>query len=74
MHAQVYDWEKKRGDGVPKVKWVPVSDDEVRAYLDKATAPVGLGHEGIQGRDLHHLGALQAAAAGAQKGMCRLPL
>ncbi|KAF5832521.1 hypothetical protein DUNSADRAFT_11559 [Dunaliella salina] len=59
----VFNWDKKHGDGTPKVRWVPVEEREVKQYLDQSIARQGVGEEGIQGRDLHHLDALRGAAA-----------
>ena len=64
-HAQVFNWEKKHGDGTPKVRWVPVDEEEVRQYLDRSITAPDLGEEGIHGRDLHRIDGLQDYANGA---------
>jgi hypothetical protein len=46
----VYNWEKKHGDGTPKIRWVPVDESEVQGYVDYSIAPArGIGEEGIHG-------------------------
>ena len=62
----MYNWEKKHGDGTPKIRWVPVDESEVQGYVDYSIAPArGIGEEGIHGRDLHRIDGLRTAAAAA---------